>query len=122
MGGHPGGGVIVLATAAAFSSSFVGAFVRDDLFAITGNPTIRQLWPLWNTLCPPNTCGETVSGRPLLNLSFAVNYAISGYEVWSYHATNLAIHILAPCCCSASSGGRSSCPRCATGGRRRLFP
>ncbi len=62
--------------------------------AIVENPTIRRLWPIWATLCPPNTCGETVSGRPLLNLSLAVNYAVSGYQVWSYHAANLAIHIL----------------------------
>ncbi len=88
-------GLIVLAIAAAFSDSFAGPFIRDDGYAIRGNPTIRQLWPLWKTLCPPNTRGQTVSGRPLLNLSFAVNYAISGYDVWSYHATNLAIHILA---------------------------
>ncbi len=39
--------------------------------------------------------GTTASGRPVLNLSFAVNYAISGTAVWSYHALNLAIHILA---------------------------
>ena len=45
-------------------------------------------------MCPPNH-GETVTGRPLLNLSFAVNYAISGLNVWSYHAANLAIHVLA---------------------------
>ncbi len=86
-------GLIVLVTAAAFSSSFAGVFVFDDEFAITNNPTIRQLWPIWTTLCPPRH-GETVTGRPLLNLSLAINYAISGYGVWSYHAVNLAIHIL----------------------------
>ena len=36
-----------------------------------------------------------MSGRPLLNLSLAINYAISGTAVWSYHALNLAIHVLA---------------------------
>jgi Flp pilus assembly protein TadD len=35
-----------------------------------------------------------VGGRPVLNLSLAVNYAISGTAVWSYHALNLLIHIL----------------------------
>jgi tetratricopeptide (TPR) repeat protein len=37
----------------------------------------------------------TTSGRPVLNLSLAINYAISGTAVWSYHAANLAIHALA---------------------------
>ncbi len=36
-----------------------------------------------------------MQGRPLLNLSLAVNYALSGTSVWSYHAANVAIHILA---------------------------
>jgi tetratricopeptide (TPR) repeat protein len=31
----------------------------------------------------------------VLNLSLAVNYAVSGMSPWSYHALNLAIHILA---------------------------
>jgi tetratricopeptide (TPR) repeat protein len=33
--------------------------------------------------------------RPLIGLSLAVNYSISGLDVWSYHALNLVIHILA---------------------------
>ena len=45
-------------------------------------------------LSPPRN-GETVGGRPLLNLSLALNYALGGLEVWGYHATNLAIHLAA---------------------------
>ncbi len=36
-----------------------------------------------------------MEGRPLLNLSFALNYAVSGLEVWGYHLVNLLIHVLA---------------------------
>src|SRR6185369_8786768 len=39
--------------------------------------------------------GTTVSGRPLVNLSLALNYAISGSNVWSYHALNILIHLAA---------------------------
>jgi len=88
------GGLIVLAAVLAYCNSFGGPFIFDEQSAIAGNPTIRQLWPIWKPLCPPNS-GTTVTGRPLLNLSFAVNYAIGGLNVWSYHAANLAIHILA---------------------------
>jgi hypothetical protein len=87
-------GLIVLAGVAAYWNSFAGVLAYDDQFAIVENPTIRQLWPLWPVLAPPHS-GETVSGRPLLNLSLAINYAISGLEVWSYHLMNLAIHIAA---------------------------
>ena len=36
-----------------------------------------------------------MEGRPLVNLSLALNYAISGTRVGSYHLLNLAIHLLA---------------------------
>jgi protein O-mannosyl-transferase len=78
---------IVAAALAAYSRSFGGPFLYDDLDSILGNPTLRSLS---TALFPPP--GLTVSGRPVLNLSFAANYAVSGTAVWSYHALNLAIH------------------------------
>ncbi|HXA14671.1 MAG TPA: hypothetical protein VNW23_06045, partial [Opitutaceae bacterium] len=87
------GGCIVLAAFAAYHNSFSGPFVFDDLGSIPDNPTIRHFRPVWPVLSP-STPGVGVSGRPLLNLSFALNYAISGLNVWSYHALNLAVHIL----------------------------
>jgi tetratricopeptide (TPR) repeat protein len=90
----PAAALIVLAAVAAYHNSFFGPFVWDDLGAIVGNRTIRRLWPVWPALSPPPN-GETVSGRPVLNLSLAINYAVSGQNVWSYHVTNLLIHIAA---------------------------
>ena len=87
-------GLIALAGVAAYYNSFAGTFVHDDRGAIVENQTIRQLWPIWRALSPPCN-GETVTGRPLLNLTFAVNYAMGGLNVWGYHATNLLIHIAA---------------------------
>ncbi len=84
----------MLAAVLAYHNSFSGPFIFDDKPAIAENPTIRQLWPIWKPLCPPNH-GETVTGRPLLNLSFAANYAVNGLNVWGYHVANLAIHVLA---------------------------
>jgi tetratricopeptide (TPR) repeat protein len=86
--------VIVFAAGAAYCNSFAGTFAYDDHGAIVENPTIRHLWPIGPVLSPPHS-GETVSGRPLLNLSLAINYAVSGLNVWSYHAANLLIHIAA---------------------------
>jgi hypothetical protein len=85
---------MALACGAAYANTFAVPLVADDLGSIGGNPTIRRLWPLSIPLHPPGF-GMTVQGRPLLNLSLAVNYAISGTQVWSYHAGNLLIHILA---------------------------
>jgi tetratricopeptide (TPR) repeat protein len=85
--------VIVLGAVAAYHNSFSGPFIFDDPGSITGNPTIRHLWPVWSTLSPPPR--QTASARPLVNFSLALNYALSGEAVWSYHALNLLIHILA---------------------------
>ena len=43
----------------------------------------------------PRANGQTVGGRPLLNLSFAINYALGGDSPFGYHLANLAIHALA---------------------------
>ena len=79
----------------AYSNSFHGPFIYDDKPAIFANPSIASLWPITRPLSPPSAGGTTVGGRPLLNLSLAFNYAIGATNVFSYHVTNLAIHILA---------------------------
>lgn len=81
--------IILLIALGSYFNSFSGPFVFDDKPAISGNPTIREWGTAW---VPPNT-GSSVTGRPLVNLSFAFNHAISGEAVWSYHALNLLIHV-----------------------------
>jgi tetratricopeptide (TPR) repeat protein len=90
-----GAALIILAALLAYRNSFSGPFIYDDVSAITENPTIKKLWPLSDVLSPPRDSGVTVNGRPVVNLSFALNYAIGDTSVWGYHAVNLAIHILA---------------------------
>jgi tetratricopeptide (TPR) repeat protein len=79
----------------AYAGSMRGPFVYLDQAAIRDNPSIRHLWPLSRVLMPPTDRGVTVEGRPLVNLSFAANYAISGASVLGYHVVNIAIHLLA---------------------------
>jgi tetratricopeptide (TPR) repeat protein len=87
--------VVVAAGLLAYSNSFTGAFVDDDFRSIPENHSIQHLWPIWKCLSPPRVGGLTVEGRPLINLSLAVSYALSGYNVWGYHVINLVVHILA---------------------------
>jgi tetratricopeptide (TPR) repeat protein len=87
------GGLLVIAALIAYSNSFSVPFVYDDVTAIPGNPTIRHLWPIGPVLSPPGRL--TTSGRPIVNLSLAINYALGQTDVWGYHALNLAVHILA---------------------------
>jgi tetratricopeptide (TPR) repeat protein len=89
-----GAALIALGVLAAYHNCFGTPFVYDDQLAIVENPSIRHLWPAWGALFsePADT---TVGGRPVANLTLALNYALSGTEVWSYHALNVLIHILA---------------------------
>jgi tetratricopeptide (TPR) repeat protein len=83
---------IIAAALAAYHNSFSGPFVFDDITGIVENRTIRQGFPFLSSLVPPSNV--TVSGRPMANFTFALNHAISGQNVWSYHALNLLIHVL----------------------------
>jgi tetratricopeptide (TPR) repeat protein len=87
------GAVIVLAALAAYHNSFLGPFVFDDPASIVDNQTIRLSWSISELLSPPQQ--STVAGRPLANLTLALNYATGDTDVRGYHAMNLLIHLLA---------------------------
>ncbi len=86
---------LVVAGVAAYANSFGTPFVFDDIPAIVENPTIRRLSALGEVLAPQRVGGLTVAGRPVVNLSLALNHAIGGYGVAGYHIFNLAVHLAA---------------------------
>ena len=83
--------LVALCVVTAYLNSFQGPFIYDDIDAIRDNPQIRTLAP-WGHQ-PSNA--TTISGRPVLRFSFALDYAIGGLRVEVYHATNLLIHVYA---------------------------
>lgn len=85
---------LTLLLAAIYANSLRGPFVFDDIAAIVENPTIRSLGTAFR---PPSEDAVTVGGRPLLNLTFALNYSVGGLNVFGYHLVNVAIHALAAC-------------------------
>lgn len=88
-----GGLALALAAVLAYSNSFRVPFVFDDLASIPNNPTIRSLGEAW---WPPKGQGAlTVAGRPGLNFSLGLNYALNGLDVGGYHVANFAIHVIA---------------------------
>ncbi|MEO6876250.1 MAG: hypothetical protein ABI222_15655, partial [Opitutaceae bacterium] len=88
------GGTLVLAVVAAYANSWNAPFVFDDFMAITQNPTIRHLDRLGDVLSSPAfATGST--GRPMVSLSLALNYAVGGYDVKGYHLANTLIHAVA---------------------------
>jgi tetratricopeptide (TPR) repeat protein len=83
--------IVALVTAGVltFWNSLSAPFVYDDASAVTNNLTIRE----WRTALSPPPRDTPVSGRPIVNLSLAVNYALGGLEPRGYHVANVAIHI-----------------------------
>lgn len=85
--------VLVAAVSAAYANSFHGPFVFDDKPSIIDNESIRHLGSLQVLAAAPDAV--TTTGRPVVNVSLAINYAIGGLNVGGYHALNLAIHVFA---------------------------
>lgn len=79
-----------LLVVAVHANGVFGQFIFDDLRSILANPTVHSLTPLWRVLFGSDFA--TTAGRPLLNLSLAINYAVSGEQPWSYHVFNIGVH------------------------------
>lgn len=86
---------LAVAAVAAWSNSFVVPFLLDDGPAIVHNASIRRLDRIGDVLWPALGGGVTSAGRPLVNLSLALNHAIGGTAVAGYHGFNLAVHLAA---------------------------
>jgi tetratricopeptide (TPR) repeat protein len=70
-------------------------FIFDDITGIVQNDSIVALWPVVGIAKPGplNPPPEyPTSGRPLVNLSFAINYHFGGLNPIGYHALNMVLH------------------------------
>jgi tetratricopeptide (TPR) repeat protein len=87
-----GGLLLGLGLLIAYANSFAAPFLLDDAESLERNKSIESLV---TALAPPSHSGMTVAGRPLLNLSFALNRQLLGPEPASYRWGNLLIHFCA---------------------------
>ena len=71
-----------------YANSLSGPFVFDDRVAIVENASVRSFTSAVNG--PKNT---PIAGRPLVALSFAINYRLGGLDVRGYHVINIVIHL-----------------------------
>ena len=83
--------LIVLAGALVYANALSGPFIFDDSVAVVDNSHIRSL------RFPDALIAERenpAAGRPLVNLSFAINFAAGGLRPTGYHLWNVAVHLL----------------------------
>ena len=83
---------LVLAGVAAYANSLGGPLIFDDYRSIIENATVHDL--SWTSVLHPQY-QTPVAGRPLANLSLALNWALSGTRAESYHLFNIAAHVMA---------------------------
>jgi protein O-mannosyl-transferase len=84
------GAIIAFSGIVAYINSLGAPFIFDDLDAIVANPTIHSLAASLTPLAD-----TSVSGRPILSLSLALNYALGHNNPAGYRALNVIIHIVA---------------------------
>ena len=71
----------------AYGNTIQHSFHFDDIPSILEKPWIRGLDKISDFIF-------SFTQRPLVILSFNINYAISEFEVWSYHIFNIMLHLL----------------------------
>ncbi|PIQ81822.1 MAG: hypothetical protein COV76_06920 [Candidatus Omnitrophica bacterium CG11_big_fil_rev_8_21_14_0_20_64_10] len=75
---------------AIYANSLLAPFLFDDMIYLVNNERIQSLWPIWETLGPQGYG----NWRPMLSLSFALNYQLHGGRVLGYHIVNLGLFLL----------------------------
>ncbi len=83
--------MLAIATFVVYWHGLSAPFVFDDRGTIVDNRTIEHIWSRDVLSAPHET---PVAGRPVVNVSFAINYAIVGRHVEGYRLTNIGIHVL----------------------------
>jgi tetratricopeptide (TPR) repeat protein len=79
------------AVAAAYFNSLHGAFVWDDVPTIVESASFEHLASVLDRPAAVNT----TSGRPLVSLSLALNYALGGRNPVGFHIFNVLVHTAA---------------------------
>jgi hypothetical protein len=84
--------IIVIAGSLTYLNSISNPFIFDDAATIVDNEQIRELGDLSSVLTPAREL--PVAGRPVANISFAINYATGGLAPTGYRLWNIAVHLL----------------------------
>jgi tetratricopeptide (TPR) repeat protein len=90
--------LLALGLAISYANSFGIGFYFDDTYGIAVNPAIRSLRNVPSFFVDPHaiwTEPTQVDLRPVLLITYALNYAVSGLQPWSYHVLNLILHLIA---------------------------
>src|SRR5262245_24265029 len=77
--------ILVILGFISYWNSFDVPFVFDDLLTIQANSGVQ-----FGDFLKP----QLLATRPLLYLTFAINYQIHGQQVFGYHLINFGLHVI----------------------------
>jgi tetratricopeptide (TPR) repeat protein len=82
---------------AVYANNYKHAYHLDDAYTVVNNPSVRSLELIPRYFVDPSTyttLREQADYRPILQVSYALNYRMGGYDTWWWHFTQLLLHAL----------------------------
>src|SRR5437867_2012471 len=79
-----------------YSNNYRHAFQLDDAYTLVTNPSIRSLRAIPGYFVDPSTytsVREQAEYRPILQVTYALNYWMGGYDTWWWHFTQILLHV-----------------------------
>lgn len=89
-------GLVAILPLIVYLNSLSNPFHYDDGHSIVDNPHVRSLANVPSFFADPSMFSgdpEISMYRPFLLVTYALNYAISGYDVWTYHLVSILLHV-----------------------------
>jgi len=80
---------------ALYANGYHHEFVLDDAYTVVSNTNVRSLANIPRYFVDPGTYTsftEQAEYRPLVQTTFALNYAMGGYAMWWWHFTQVLLH------------------------------
>ena len=87
--------VLTLLVFGVYANGYRHAYHLDDAYTLVNNPSIRSLDAIPRYFVDPATytsLREQADYRPILQVTYALNYRMGGYDTWWWHFTQVLLH------------------------------
>jgi Tfp pilus assembly protein PilF len=89
--------LLIALSFAVYANNYQHAYLLDDGYTVLSNPSIRSLANIPRFFVDPSTyttLREQADYRPVLQATYALNYAMGGYDTTWWHFTQVLLHAL----------------------------
>lgn len=87
--------LIAILSIGVYANTLKNGFVFDDVFTIVDNPLIKDINNLPKLFNKDYfTLSAEITYRPVVTLTYFMDYAIYGLKPWGYHLTNILLHTI----------------------------